>query len=81
MAPGAGSAPAPNESCAEKERLTNRYAVATSDLNRAALVLSHYLGTMSREEYDRLREFCKEAQEKSEEARSELERHIAEHRC
>ena len=66
---------------AGNKRLTNQYAVATSDLNRAVQVLHRYIGAMVREEYDRIRTFCAAAQARSEASRNELERHIAEHGC
>ena len=73
----AAAAPA----CEDKERLLRAYTFAASDYSRAVQVLQRRLGTISREEYQKLRTFAETTRELAEQTRLALERHCAEHGC
>jgi hypothetical protein len=67
--------------CEEKSRLLRVYSFATSDYNRAVQVLQRRLGTISKEEYQKLRAFTERSRELAEQTRLALERHSDEHDC
>jgi hypothetical protein len=67
--------------CAEKETLHHQYIVSVSDYQRAVAVLGENLGTLKKPEYSILRKYIEDARKASEQARSMLDRHIAEHGC
>jgi hypothetical protein len=67
--------------CADKERLLHAYQIAASDYSRAVLVLSERAGVMSKEDYDRIREYSEHARIEAEAARRSMDRHMAEHGC
>jgi hypothetical protein len=68
-------------SCEEKTRLAMEYEAATSAFSEAVKELHRKIGTPPREEYRRLERISSEARVNSEQARLELEQHIATHRC
>lgn len=72
---------APAPACEEKERLLRIYSFAISDYSRAVQVLQRRLGTISKEEYQKLRTFTEKTRELAEQTRLALERHCAEHGC
>lgn len=67
--------------CEEKERLLRIYSFASSDYSRAVQVLQRRLGTISKEEYQKLREFTEKTRELTEQSRLALEQHCAAHGC
>jgi hypothetical protein len=67
--------------CEEKERLHRAYSFAASDYSRALQVLRRRLGTISKEEYQRLRAFAEKTRELTEQTRLALERHSVSHGC
>ena len=67
--------------CEEKERLLRAYSFAASDYSRAVQVLQRRLGTLSKEEYQKLRAFAERTRELTEQTRLALERHSAGHSC
>ena len=79
MDTGAAATPAPD--CEEKARLLRVYSFATSDYSRAVQVLQRRLGTISKEEYQKLRAFTETTRELTEQTRLALEQHCAEHGC
>lgn len=68
-------------SCKEKERLVNEYEAATEHFSEAVAALQDKIGTMPKEEYQRLDRAADEQRMKSEQARLALEQHIAAHGC
>jgi len=77
MVPGT----APEELCEEKSRLLREYNSATTDFSRAVQVLNTRLGVLSKDEYDKLKQFSDESRLRSEQARLALERHVSTHKC
>jgi hypothetical protein len=71
----------PTMTCSEKVRVTQNYDVATARFSEAVEELQLRLGTSTRTEYERLRRASDEARVKSEQARLELEQHLAIHDC
>ena len=71
----------PETTCEEKVRLMDEYASATAEFSRTLNILNGKMGVLSKAEYDRIREFVDVARRRSEAARLELVRHIAEHGC
>ena len=67
--------------CAEKTRLVSEYHTKTSEFSRTVGILNKRMGVMTKDQYDRIREFTELARVQSENARFELERHIKEHGC
>ena len=67
--------------CEEKTRLGEEYEAATGRFCSAVTDLQQKMGTLPREEYDRMTRAANEARVKSEHARLALEEHIAVHRC
>jgi hypothetical protein len=72
-----GAAPA----CEDRDRLTHIYQQASAKYNRALAALNWKIGSITKQEYERLRSFTEEAHSKLEQARTALDRHIAEHGC
>jgi hypothetical protein len=70
-----------SQSCDVKARLAAQYEAATNVFSEAVTELRRRVGTSSKEEYDRLGRLANDARVKSEQARLQLESHIAEHRC
>jgi hypothetical protein len=67
--------------CVEKLRLVDAYRKATEDLLTSLTDLHRKMGTVEKDEYDRLRRITDDDRMKAEHARLEMERHIADHRC
>jgi hypothetical protein len=67
--------------CEEKARLVRLYAFATSDYQRAVLVLHERLGVMSKKEYQEIRAFAEKTRELADQARAALDQHTNEHGC
>jgi hypothetical protein len=67
--------------CAEKRRLIEIYEAATREFSRTLTVLTRRMGVLLREEYDEIRAAGERARLRSEEARLQMEKHIAEHNC
>jgi hypothetical protein len=57
------------------------YSFAISDYSRAVEVLHLRLGTLPKQEYEKIRTFAEKTRELAEQARLALERHAAEHGC
>ncbi len=67
--------------CAEKSRLLEAYRKGTEMLLSSLDELSTRMGTVDKDEYERLRRITDENRMKAEQARLDMERHIADHRC
>jgi hypothetical protein len=67
--------------CEEKARLTVEYDAATSKFSATVSELRMRMGTLPKDEYNRLERASNEARVRSEQARLALEQHIAAHRC
>jgi len=67
--------------CVEKLRLVDAYRKATECLLTSLTQLHTKMGTVERDEYDRLRRITEDDRMKADQARLEMERHIADHRC
>jgi hypothetical protein len=67
--------------CEERDRLLRAYSFASSDYGRAQEVLNRRTGVLPGEEYKAIRAFAEKTKQLVEEARTALERHIAEHGC
>ena len=68
-------------SCKEKDRLVSEYEATTVHFSEAVAELNDKIGTMPKEEYQRLDRAADEHRMKSEQARLALEQHIAAHGC
>jgi hypothetical protein len=66
--------------CEEKTRLATEYDTTTAKFSEAVRELRRKAGTSPKDEYDRLERVCNEARMKSEQARLDLEQHVAAHR-
>lgn len=69
------------EACEEKARLLRSYLFAVSDYSRAVRVLHEKLGTIPKQDYEKIRSFVEQARESVERARGALDKHTAEHDC
>lgn len=67
--------------CEEKTRLLRMYSFATSDYNRAVLVMHERVGVMSRRQYERIRAYAEKTRLAAQGAHAALEKHTAEHGC
>lgn len=67
--------------CAEKSRLVDAYRKGTELLLASLDDLSTRMGTVDKDEYERLRRITEENRMKAEQARLNMERHVADHRC
>jgi hypothetical protein len=67
--------------CLEKTRLVDAYRKATEMLLASLTELHSRMGTVEKDEYDRLRRITDEDRMKAEHARLEMERHVADHQC
>jgi ATP-dependent helicase YprA (DUF1998 family) len=67
--------------CEEKTRLAAQYDAATTKFSEAVTELRQKMGTLLKEDYQRLDRAANEARVKSEQARLALEQHIAAHNC
>jgi len=67
--------------CDERTRLLNDYSSATLALSASVDELIQKTGTALKAEYNRLKNATDQARIGAEQARLNLERHVAEHRC
>jgi hypothetical protein len=67
--------------CDEKVLLQRRYARATGMYTDALTFLSARIGTVDKQEYERLRYIAERFRKASDYARMELEKHTADHGC
>jgi hypothetical protein len=67
--------------CPEKTRLLNEYSEATQKFSESVSVLQTRMGTVPKNEYDRLVRLSETHRVRSEQARLDMERHIADHGC
>jgi hypothetical protein len=67
--------------CAEKGRLIEIYETATRELSRTLTLLTRRMGVLLREEYEEIQSASERARFRSEEARIELDKHVAKHNC
>jgi RNase P subunit RPR2 len=67
--------------CPDKEWLHHRYRIAVADYQRAFAVVNARLGTLKQADYEKLRAYIDQARTISENARTALDRHMAEHGC
>jgi len=67
--------------CRTMQELHNRYQLATQTYSRAVDALNARIGAVKGDEYYFLRQIVDDARARSEEARNEFDRHIAEHGC
>ena len=75
--PGADQA----STCLEKARLLDAFMAATSEYSRVINVLSRRMGVLLKSQYAAIRAFSETARLRSEAARLNFERHVAEHGC
>jgi hypothetical protein len=68
-------------SCKEKERLVIEYEATVGQFAEAVAELKDKIGTLPKEEYQRLDRAADEHRMKSEQARLALEQHVAAHGC
>lgn len=69
------------DACDVKAKLLRAYSFAAADYSRAVLVLNEHIGTLRKDQYEKLRQFSEDAWRTTDEARIALERHTAEHGC
>jgi hypothetical protein len=67
--------------CEEKLRLTRNYQEANARFSDAVSLLAQKMGTVPRDEYERVRHKAEQLRQDSEKARMALERHISQHDC
>jgi hypothetical protein len=67
--------------CEEKLRLTEQYQTANAAFSGAVQMLVRNMGTVSREEHERLRRNSEQMRLESEAGRLNLMRHIEQHGC
>jgi hypothetical protein len=67
--------------CPEKTRLSEVYEQATKKFSVSVTELHSKMGSVPKEEYERLQRASEENRVHSEEARLALEQHIAAHKC
>ena len=68
-------------SCVERDRIVERYKIAESDYIRVIMVLQSESSVMPKPEYRRLKEYTDKARLIAEDARAELDSHLARHAC
>jgi hypothetical protein len=71
----------PASPCVEKTNLLSEYQKATEIYSLAVSELSQKLGIVRQDEYQQLSDFAENCRYRSGDARTRLERHIAEHGC
>jgi hypothetical protein len=67
--------------CEEKGRLTLEYQEATAKFSQSVTDLRQKMGTLSQDEYERLKRITEQWRVRSEEARLGLDQHVAAHNC
>jgi hypothetical protein len=67
--------------CGEKERLLRAYRCASSDYQRAVLVLTERLGVLPKKEYEQLRQFIDLSRGAIDGAHMALDQHVSKHGC
>ena len=67
--------------CERQEELLGLYQRAVSRFSATLDASKSARGTVSKQEYDRLYQYVEQARAASEQARLDLERHVAEHGC
>jgi hypothetical protein len=67
--------------CSGKEYLHHRFRIAVADYQRAFALVNARIGTLKQSDYEKLRAYIDQARTTSENARTALDRHIAEHGC
>jgi hypothetical protein len=67
--------------CEQKSLYVKAYSIAAEDFARSVADLNAKTATSLKPEYDRLRNATQEFHTKMEQAKLELERHIASHGC
>ena len=68
-------------SCEQKARLVAEYHAATNAFAASVAEFQQKMGTSPKADYDRLQRASDEARLKSEQARLDLEQHVAAHGC
>jgi hypothetical protein len=71
----------PHVGCIQKEHLVDEYRRSAQTLLESLTVLHTRMGTVDRDEYERLRRISEQSRMSAERVRLELEQHIADHRC
>ena len=69
------------ESCPTKTLLLAAWQSAAEIYSQAVSQLSKQIGVLSKEDYERLKDFAEESRQRSIDAQTKLEAHIAEHGC
>jgi hypothetical protein len=67
--------------CETKTNLLLTWQTATDGYTRAVSALSHGIGAISSDEYDRLCLAVENARERSKEARNDFQAHVEQHHC
>ena len=72
---------AQESSCSSKTELLYAYHSALAEYSRTVTFLYDRIGTLAKRDYDEINAFCDGARARSEQARRDLDRHMAEHGC
>jgi hypothetical protein len=67
--------------CQQKDRLMREYRLATDAYSRSVQQLHEKMGVSAKVEYERLAVEAEQSRTRSEEARREMELHVAHHGC
>lgn len=76
-----GPVQAQDSTCQDKAELLYTYQSALAEYSRTVTFLYKHVGTLPKRDYQEIDEFCDRARQRSEAARLDLDRHIAEHGC
>jgi uncharacterized small protein (DUF1192 family) len=70
-----------SESCPTKIVLLTEWQLAAEAYSKTVAELTHRIGVLSKDEYERLKGLAENAHSRSVEAQARLEAHIREHEC
>ena len=71
----------PNQECAERDRLLERYQSCLAEYSRSVRVLETYTGIMMKDEYVKIKESAEIARIAWEDSRTKLASHFSQHGC
>ena len=67
--------------CQAKADLVAKYRTAVNEFNRTVNFLNDRIGKLAKNDYEQIRAWTEKARRKVDQARLNLEQHIAEHHC
>jgi hypothetical protein len=69
------------DACQTKADLVTKYKAAVNEFNRTVNFLNKRIGTLAKKDYDDIRAWTEKTRLKVEQARVNLDQHIAGHHC